>query len=314
MLIKSREPQLYQEPSDSSIGEHMNHLMRQRQLPLFATKRNGETDTFENHVLTTRDGITLMCVCNNKRLTQTLDLQKYELPDHPFCYVIIDLRPDAMLVAIEQNAAFNSNPDRVRDILVQSFSLVLAQAGYKVEIRAKMNRAPFWETIEKRILQGGDRVARIAFDFPDTDHTEGMNVPQNVSEKIRVVGEFTRMMGGNGFGIHGAGGVRLDRMREDTAAVISFCCNHGYAISVYFTKSKMFRYGDQVKVTYEINENVIKDFNQGQTFIPPSANESVEAGCYALATQLDEINLETNQYDETPEIQPRRKRKNKHAF
>lgn len=232
----------------------------------------------------------------------------------PFCRVIIDNRPGVAQMAIERTSAFDGNPDKVRNILQESLHALLAPAGLSIEIRAKMRVKNFWDTVEEQMRKKDERVKRVVFEFPDPDRSEPVDAPPSMIEHLRFLRSLSSAMGAarSSYKMEATrkGTLTLERTREDLAQMVSLCCNNGYQISVYFHRMGVFRYGERVRALFDIDEDTLTDFINGQYAM---GNNSEGTLTYALIETLDNIREQTKEYNDATQTDERRKRTHRHV-
>lgn len=92
--------------------------------------------------------------------------ERDEIESNPFCNVLIDNRPGIGLMAIEKSSAWGSNPDMLRDIVLDEFNRKLAEK-YDLEMRieARMNPTDIWQFVHERLYEHHDYIRKIAFTF-----------------------------------------------------------------------------------------------------------------------------------------------------
>ena len=80
--------------------------------------------------------------------------EKKEFESNPFCNVLIDNRPGYCLIAIEKSTAWGSNPDVLRDMLLDNFNRMLADKfDLEMRIEARMNPKDIWEFVHERLYE-----------------------------------------------------------------------------------------------------------------------------------------------------------------
>lgn len=104
------------------------------------------------------------------------------------------------------------------------------------------------------------------------------------------------------------GTLKLDRTQEDLAQMVGLCCNNGYQIAVHFKHGKVFRNGDCQLATFDIEEEPLNHFVNGQCVIGSSADGEP---AYALVSWLDDVREYTKDYNDATQIEHKRKRKYK---
>lgn len=315
-LTKSNQQELFKDGESvwENAQSYLDSLLDVSQLNLYHTKKNGDTAIYPNDILKVRQGVALLHICN---LTQVSIWDKYKERrevSKPFCRVIIDNRPGVAQMAIERTGAFDGNPDKVRNILQESLHALLAPAGLSIEIRAKMRVKNFWDTVEEQMRKKDERVKRVVFEFPDPDRSEPVDAPPSMIEHLRFLRSLSSAMGAarSSYKMEATrkGTLTLERTREDLAQMVSLCCNNGYQISVYFHRMGVFRYGERVRALFDIDEDTLTDFINGQYAM---GNNSEGTLTYALIETLDNIREQTKEYNDATQTDERRKRTHRHV-
>lgn len=316
-LVKTGEQSLFKQGNmDGTTGQdYLDKLLSVKQLNLFRTSaKTGDPTLYPNTVLKTRDGVTLMRVCNVKHLTLVQDYKEHKLESNPYCHVLIDNRPGVGQLAIEQSGAFDGESDKVRDILQESLHAQLADVGLTIEIRAKVRVMDFWETVEEQMRRRDERVRRVIFDFSDPDKSEPIDAPPSVIEHLRFLNNLSQLTGAvkSQYKLEAKreGTLRLDRAHEDLAQMVGLCCNNGYRIAVHFKHFGVFHNGDCEKAMFDIEKEQLLNFVNGQRAMNGNADGEPT---YALVSWLDDVREYTKDYNDATKIEHKRKRKYKRA-
>lgn len=159
-----------------------------------------------------------------------------------------------------------------------------------------------------------ERVKRVVFEFPDPDRSEPVDAPPSMIEHLRFLRSLSSAMGAarSSYKMEATrkGTLTLERTREDLAQMVSLCCNNGYQISVYFHRMGVFRYGERVRALFDIDEDTLTDFINGQYAM---GNNSEGTLTYALIETLDNIREQTKEYNDETQTDERRKRTHRHV-
>lgn len=291
---------------------HFGKLFDGKQLNLYKmAKNNTESELYKNDIFCTRNGVTLMTVCNRKEVSIWKDYKELKESSFPFCHVIIDNRDGVCQIAIEQASAFERNPDKVRDILQESIQRVLTELGIVFEIRPKMKVKKFWEMVEEQRTMKNDVVKQVLFEFPNPDRQKGIDASREMSDKLKVLSSIATCLGATKGSLKyedsSGRGLQIEQTSEDLSQMVELCCNNAYNISVHFRDMGVYRYGDLVRAVYAIDEKTLADFTGGQTTI----GEDAENGSFALCDRMEDIRNLTKDFTDEQEFKPRRKRKNK---
>lgn len=306
-LMKASERNIFQqtEVSTDHAQAYLDKLLEAGNLPLRAiSKKTGETVVHPNSIVARHGGVVLMRVCNVKHVTLVRSYQERQEESYPYCHVLIDNRPGVAQIAVEQTKAFDNNPEKVCRLLQESLQAQLAEAGLSIAIRPKMNVRDFWETVERQMRKKGEQVRRVAFDFSDPDQVAPIDAAPSLVMHLRFLQKLSAALGAarSQYRLEATrtGTLRFDRTHEDLSQLVTLCCNNGYQISVYFRRMGLFRYGEEARAVYDLDEELLSAFLNGQQTLPET--DGGEAG-YALTDWLDSIREQTKELDneKTPE-------------
>ena len=183
-----------------------------------------------------------------------------------------------------------------------------------IEIRAKMRVKDFWDTVEEQMRKKDERVKRVVFDFPDPDRGEPVDASPSMIEHLRFLRSLSSAMGAarSSYKMEATrkGTLTLDRTRQDLAQMVSLCCNNGYQICVHFHRMGVFRYGERVHALFDIEEETLTDFINGQYAMGSNDDGTLT---YTLLETLDNIRELTKEYNDETQADGRRKRAHRHA-
>lgn len=226
--------------------------------------KEGEYERLNYKLLRSHGGISVLMICNVKRRKYQEGKEDHTLEHHPGCYVVIDNRPGIAQIAIERSSAFDRNADSVSDLLSRSLNRVFNDMGLSIDIQPRVSSNDFWETVDTIMYKRKDAVQSIAFHFA-TEQTIG---PVDASEEELMRMSFLTSMiaafdaGESSFNMRARKdkSLRLDRTHRDVAMVIDLCCRNGYEIAVNFKNSGLYRSGEQVRITREMDEGILLAF------------------------------------------------------
>lgn len=313
-LFKSSEQNLQLDGFSQAKPEHykieLEKVLSRADIPVNKQKKDGELTPLECTVKARRDGVTMLLLNNekNKKYQEGKDNRTFTY--HPGCYVLIDNRKGASTMAIERSTSFESEPNKVRDLLEDAFNQILKYQGMKVEIRARLREADFWDIVDEQCITFNDVVRKVSFNFPNPNEVTNLptDTPTALTRKLKMLSSLTNVFGA-------AKGtllmesdkdrvIRLDRAQKDLANMVTLCCQTGYNISVYFRHYGLYRFGDKIRAYGRIKEEYINEFQTGTTIM----GKTIE-GTFSLIQWFDEIkNTDVLFTDEEPTPQ-RRKRK-----
>ena len=280
--------------------------------PLNITKENKEKVIIplDNEITCKRDRVTILLVCNEKKHKYIEKRDERELISHPGCYVIIDNREGIAQMAIERSSSFQSDPDKVCQLLQQAINDKLAAYQLKIEIRGKVREAPFWEVIHKQTVEHEDRVKWIKFNFGVPEEGAGIDASEDVKAMISGLNRLGRIMGAEKgqymYNASEAGTLHIDQTEEDMAQVIHYCSTNAYDISVGFRYYGVYRYGREERAFAQLDDQVMDDFIHERPTTDREGN-----GAWGLHQWLDNMRRMYEDYRDVTPTKKKRKRKSK---
>lgn len=279
-------------------------------------KRNkkGEATLLPNDVMAKSDDFIIWRV-NNSQIKEwwkrngidSSGIAKYEMEEiesNPYCNVLIDNRPNICLMAIEKSSAWGSNPDMLRDIVLDEFNRKLTEK-YDLEMRieAIMNPTDIWDFVHERIYEHHDYIRKIAFSFQNPqkiNKTNAMDIKSTrLKAMLRTVEISDALKGFFTMEFDQYTNSKISPKNKDMAEMVRLCGENGYDISIVFKEFKTYRINDYVRAYYPMNDSVLQDFRTGARTIE---------GKNALEDWFDIVIENTKDYKNESEI-PRRRHK-----
>lgn len=313
-LLKLSEQNLELEGFTQTQPEHykieLEKVLSRADIPVNKLNKDGELIPLECTKIANRDGVTMLLLNNEKNTIYQEGKDNRTLTYHPGCYIFIDNRKGASTMAIERSSSFESKPDKVRDLLEEAFNKILKDKGMKVEIRARLREAEFWDIVDEQCKKFNDVVRKVSFTFPNPDEVKNIpeDTPVKLTKKLIMLGSLAKECGAAKGILHMDSDkdhvIQLKRTQKDLANMVHLCCQTGYNISVYFRHYGLYRFGDKIRAYGMINETDTKEFETGATIIGKTCE-----GTFSIIQWFDNIKNTDNLFtDEEPSPQ-RRKRK-----
>lgn len=266
--------------------EELGKLLVARSLNIYKPCSDGLPETLRTENVCHND-VAVFTIENNKTISQWLNKKKNSLPNNPYCWVIIDNRPDEMKMFIEHNSAFG-NPDVLRDILQSNFNVKLNEVGFNIEIEAKMEEKEFWTVVDERCRKNNDSVSKVVFELVNPEKAEGISLPIRryafLNATLGVMEATNTYKSTFSMEANKRDHILLARTRRDLSQMVRLCCNNGYSITVYFRKSGRYVTGDMERVYENVEEGFLTLFTNNTTTI---SND--DGYTYDLLLWLDSI-------------------------
>lgn len=284
---------------------------------LAKVNKKGETTILPNDVMANLSDILIWRV-NNSQIKEwwkrsgkdSKGIDKYEkdeIESNPYCYVLIDNRPGHCLMAIEKSSAWGSNPDFVRDLLLENFNLRLRDK-YDLEMRieARMNPMDIWEFVHERLFEHDDYIRKVSFVFQNPKKINKTNAMEVKSARLKAMlktveisdalkGIFLMEFDSNTNN-------KISQENKDMAEMVRLCGENGYDICITFKEYKTYRINDYVRAYYPMTLDVLQRFSTGSLTIE---------GKTELEDWFDKVEEETKGYVNESEIPKRRNKARK---
>lgn len=281
---------------------------------LAKVNKKGEVTLLPNDVMAKYGEIYIWRVNNSqmkewwaKHGKDSKGIDKYEMQEiesNPYCNVLIDNRPEHCLMAIEKSAAWNSNPDKLRDMLLENFNRILADKfDLEMRIEARMNPTDIWDFMRDRIYEHEDYVKYITFEFQNPkriNKTTAMEIKSSrLKSMIKTVQISNALKGLFTMEFDKTANDDISQKNKDLAEMVRLCGENGYDICIKFKEYKTYRINDYVKAFYSIDSNVLQQFLSGERMLN---------GKPELENWFDQVEEQTRNYENESEI-PRRRNK-----
>lgn len=254
-----------------------------------------ESEAYRCDVMRIEDGIILFTIENNRIKHTIVNKQDIENPHHPYTRIILNTRQHVL--AIERNAAFGSDPQKIIGILEEGIDNLIGRYRMKIQFtELKKSRTDFWETINDLRVQFKDIVRQIRIDFlgkeSDSESSTLIQLLTILAKKAECEGSI--LLSGSG-----EGEVNINEIRQDLEAIASIClAQPSYCLSVRFKNFGLYRYGAGVQAQFELDEKVLQDFEHGTTIMDFDTN----ATTFSLIQWLNKINTLLDGYEEQPVV------------
>lgn len=238
----------------------------------------GETKIFPNDVMA-KSGDIMIWRVNNSQIKEwwkckgkdNKGIDKYEkeeIESNPFCNILIDNRPNICLMAIEKSSAWSSNPDLLRDMVLENFNRILAEKfDLEMRIEARMNPTEIWDFVHKRIYEEKDSIRKISFIFQNPkkiNKTDAMEVKsRRLKGMLKTVEISDALKGFFEMEFDPKSSEKISQKNKDLAEMVRLCGENGYDISITFREYKTYRINDYVRAFFPMTLEDLQRFSNG---------------------------------------------------
>ncbi|MBQ7423957.1 MAG: hypothetical protein IJV19_04345 [Prevotella sp.] len=324
---KSNEQHLDNQDLDADVAfsearERFAKILQSHELKIFRTKNDGTADVYPNYIWYWTPYVYVIRL-NNRLLMKLVQLQanaqggapkcvESKIESNPYCYVIVDLRPDRCQLAIEKSSAWKSDPDFVRNVLQETFTFRMKEQKLEVELDAKMQPTRIWEYCRHRVIDLQDPIVRVSLELENPDKIKQYIAPNSMGQKVQAMVDVVR----NSKAVRALftlyadqnDPMEIDEKVEDIAEIVGVCSSNAYHLTIHFKKMKAYRCDEKVKAMFPVPKGVIESFQQGNKVLA----ENNEEGEFALVQWLDYVYEETKNFEDAAQIhRPRKNRRKK---
>jgi len=276
----------------------------------FKTDRKGvqTSESYVNEIQRFEDGIILLQVRNNKhkKVMPKDQTQAQEIGHFPYCWVIIDTRPESKAILVQQNDAFK-NTETVIGLIVDycTRELDLVNLSSKIVTEKRLCVGSIWDIVRLRTAKGQDRVKALTIILSGKKPNAANEVDkalQMVLEKLAAPeGELKLTSDDNAKKI-------LDETKEDVRNTVDMLIDNQYRLRIGFDKSGTLEYGKEAEAVYGIADTVCKEFEDGTVVIRDDGSTGYNMEVW-LDTLMPEDDTHTYVEAEKKKRNGRRKKK-----
>lgn len=236
----------------------------------------------------------------NKMITPEDSTDKTPVKDYPWCWVVIDTRPNSHLILVQKKSeGFGKNTDYVADYLVGDYcerELDLLMNGTKFHLEKRLCDGMLWNVIKQRTRGGKDTLKALCIKMAD----KGKDVPNNgndVDKALQYVMQTMRMPEGEMKLFSSEETKQLLKGRKpDFIGIAEQLLNNNYTIRADFDKSGSFECGKNTETIYGVEDIFVDNF----CISPGPENEDPDP--LALIHWIDNIILKDDSYHYTDKL------------
>jgi len=300
------------EVSDSYLNERFAEDLASKaeihpELNLYDIKsdKKGEEspEIYVNEIKRYDNGIVLLQVRNNKhKKVMPIDqTEAVEIEHYPYCWVIVDSRPESRAILVQQKNDAFKNTDTVVGLIVEycTRELGLVNLNYRMMTEKRLCLGSIWDIVKIRTDNGQDRVKSLSIKIDEKKPNDNNQVDaalQLILEKLAVPeGELKVTSDDEAKKI-------LDDTKEDVRNTVDMLIENKYRMKIGFDKSGTVEYGKEAEAVYGIADSVCEEFENGQPVIRDDGSQG-----YTMEVWLDALMPED---DTHTYIQAEKKKKN----
>ena len=259
------------------------------ELNLYEFKKNkkGEeySESYTNDVSMADNGIFIIQVRNNKHKTYMPIDQNVaqEVGHYPFCWVLVDTRPESKSILVQLKHDAFGNPDDVVALITTYLTreLGIASLNWAIKTTKRLCVGSIWDIVRIRTDDDNDRVKTLSITVDKkraNDNNEVDKALQLILDKLAAPeGEFKVASDDEAHKI-------LDESKEDVRNIVDMLIENKYRMKVGFNKSGTVEYGKDTEAIYGVDDEVINQFAGGESVMLDSGKQG-----YRVVPWLDMV-------------------------
>lgn len=221
---------------------------------------NGEKSTLDSHktsVEAHHEHIIVLRFQTNKKVTlKTEDWQNDPRPHHPDLRIIIDNRNEHYLIAIEKKTSI-MEPDKACAIVHDWLKIKMNGSGVRFDCNPLTKTIDFWDAVHEIQRLTHDRLTSVKFCFQKEEEKKNRD-KDFVSLLTQWISSFGKDASLN---VNIENDEHLKTVHDDLTRMARLCYdNSNYSLEVKFLLFGIYKYGQDVKAQYGMEDSVIDDF------------------------------------------------------
>ena len=190
---------------------------------------------------------------NKKKRIETENWQVKNEGHYPDTLVLIDNRPESRIMAIQRTT--DPDMEKVYNLLKENFTRKLSCYNIAFDCVPLVKHKDFWESVNEIRERFHDIVRRVSFDFIGKKTKAPKTFVDNLLAFINSID------GQASFAIEKLNDEKLHRIEKDLTQMAILCKhNNNYALTVKFENFGLYRYGQDIKAQWGIDDDLVNDY------------------------------------------------------
>ena len=208
---------------------------------------NSEVLNHKDHIIAFRIQL------NKKKRIETEDWQVKNEGHFPDTIVLIDNRPESRIMAIQKTT--DADMEKVYKLLKENFTRKLSCYNIAFDCVPLLKHKDFWDSVNEIRERFHDIVRRVSFDFIGKKTKAPKTFVDNLLAFINSID------GQANFAIEKLNDEKLHRIEKDLTQMAILCKhNNNYALTVKFENFGLYRYGQDIKAQWGIDDDLVNDY------------------------------------------------------
>lgn len=247
------------------------------QLKIQKLKKKGEAEKFPCFVVNHDSNVILLQLENSKNVDIWEEqptngpipkIEKTKKVSTPYCYVIIDNRPNAQHIVIQSANAAWKNPDNIKDLLQESLNWLMEINDYGLEIEIKTIMLPtkFWEYVNYRRKKENVFIKGISFFFTNSKRRPDIDIKKILLKRnnhINSAIDWIDNLGGEKAELRitsPRNEAMLQRKKADIQHMIELSlASDNYSLSVTFSDNIIYQCNQEMHAEYPMDDKTIRE-------------------------------------------------------
>lgn len=248
-----------------------------------------------------KDNIIILRLKANKTKTvETQDDSTMNIGHHPGSLILIDNRKGYHLIAVERNTAVFSDSDKVVSIIQEAFNSKMNEYGLSIKIELLTKKKDFWEAVNEIRSKLRDSVTSVKFDFKSKEKEDGKG---RIHDLINWLSLFAK---DSSLSMNIENDENLKKVKTDLDNMADLCQqNSDYHLTVKFRDFGLFRFGQDMKAQYGLEDKVIEHFVSPRPTEPSLFNDLFydnDITDMSLSQWFDKINILFADYEKVAPV------------
>jgi len=256
---------------------------------------NSEVLNHKDHIIAFRIQL------NKKKRIETEDWQVKNEGHFPDTIVLIDNRPESRIMAIQKTT--DADMEKVYKLLKENFTRKLSCYNIAFDCVPLLKHKDFWESVNEIRERFHDIVRRVSFDFIGKE----TKTPKSFVDHMLAF--IARINGEAKIAIDHLNDQKLHLIAEDLSRMAELCKhNNNYALTVKFENFGLYRYGQDIKAQWGIDDDLVNDYTiknqQLELFKKQGVEEKIAKWFEQIKVLFEDYIHDDNELENALSIEP----------
>jgi len=291
---KTGEENLFNNKSDKELNQDLVSILKDKykkgeMLNLYfqpssdgKNQRTQEIIKYNNEITANAEGIFLILLHDerDKKITPINSTEKEGIKDYPWCWIVIDTRPDSRLILVQKKSdTFSNKIDYVADNLFGDYfekELGLNIVDINLHLEKRISDGKLWSVVKQRTQLSNDRLKSLCLKLRNKMVEEDPEEANEIDRALQLVllkmnstdGEFKLNVQTD------PNDILMGKM-PDFIGIAETLLSYNYSIRADFAKSGSFECGKNTETIYGTSQVIVDNFcktkEEGNNAVDPMA-------------------------------------------